>query len=158
MAYCRRLGSVRLSARQPMRVKGVITLLAVAATCAAATVASGAAAFQAPSTAATTCGAGYVAAHLSWGKKCLKAGQYCKIKGDREYHRYHFHCHTGRLSRSSAGGNSAGAGCQSGYSPCLPRVADLNCSDIPASKKPIRVTGSDPYRLDGDGDGYACEP
>jgi hypothetical protein len=108
--------------------------------------------------AAKTCPAGYVHAKLSWGEKCLKAGQYCKIKGDREYHRYHFHCHTGRLSRSAAGGNSTGSGCQPGYSPCLPRVADLNCSDIPASKKPIRVTGDDPYRLDGDGDGWAASP
>jgi len=77
---------------------------------------------------------------------------------DREYHRYHFHCHTGRLSRSAGGGNATGAGCEPGYSPCLPRVADLNCNDVPASKKPIRVTGSDPYRLDGDGDGWGCEP
>ncbi len=99
--------------------------------------------------AAKTCPAGYVHANLSWGEKCLKAGQYCKIKGDREYHRYHFHCHTGRLSRSAAGGNSTGSGCQPGYSPCLPRVADLNCSDIPASKKPIRVTGDDPRALQG---------
>jgi hypothetical protein len=107
---------------------------------------------------AKSCSAGYIHANLSWGEKCLKVGQYCKIKGDREYQRYGFHCHTGRLSRSSAGGNSTGAGCQPGYSPCLPRVADLNCDDIPESKKPIRVTGPDPYRLDGDGDGWACEP
>jgi hypothetical protein len=111
-----------------------------------------------PAVYAKACGPGYVSASLSWGHKCLRAGQYCKIKGDREYHRYGFHCHTGRLSRSSAGGNTTGSGCQPGYSPCLPRVADLNCSDIPSSKKPIRVTGSDPYRLDGDGDGIACEP
>jgi hypothetical protein len=109
------------------------------------------------SAAAKTCGTGYVHASLSWGEKCLRTGQYCRIKGDREYHRYRFHCHTGRLSRSAGGGNSTGAGCQPGYSPCLPRVADLNCSDIPASKKPVRVTGSDPYRLDGDGDGWGCD-
>ena len=102
--------------------------------------------------------AGYVHANLSWGEKCLRSGQYCKIRGDREYHRYRFHCHTGRLSRSASGGNQSGSGCQAGYSPCLPRVVDLNCSDIPESKKPIRVTGSDPYRLDGDGDGWGCEP
>lgn len=47
--------------------------------------------------------------------------------------------------------------CEPGYSPCLPVVADLNCSDIPASKKPVRVTGSDPYRLDADHDGLGCE-
>jgi hypothetical protein len=93
---------------------------------------------------------------VSWGLTCIATGQFCKIRGDAEYHRYGYHCHTGRLSRSSAGGNTPGRGCQPGYSPCLPRVADLNCADIPSSKKPVRVTGSDPYRLDGDGDGYGC--
>jgi hypothetical protein len=93
---------------------------------------------------------------LSWGVKCIAAGQFCRIKGDAEYHRFGYHCHTGRLSRSAAGGNNPGAGCQPGYSPCLPRVADLNCDDIPSSKKPVRVTGSDPYRLDGNGDGWGC--
>jgi hypothetical protein len=111
----------------------------------------------APAAATKPCGPGYVHAALSWGHKCLRTGQFCKVSGDREYHRYRFHCHTGRLSRSAAGGNSPGPGCQPGYSPCLPRVADLNCADIPASKKPVRVTGDDPYRLDGDGDGWACE-
>jgi hypothetical protein len=110
-----------------------------------------------PSTAAKPCGAAYVHAVLSWGHKCLRVGQFCTIKGDREYHRYGFHCHTGRLSRSSAGGNKTGSGCQPGYSPCLPRVTDLNCDDIPASKKPVRVTGDDPYRLDGDRDGWGCD-
>jgi hypothetical protein len=111
---------------------------------------------RADSARSKTCEAGYVHANLGWGEKCLKVGQFCKIKGDREYHRYGFHCHTGRLSKSSAGGNSTGSGCQAGYSPCLPRVADLNCSDIAESKKPIRITGPDPYRLDGDG--WGCEP
>jgi hypothetical protein len=54
-------------------------------------------------------------------------------------------------------GGSAGKKCEPGYSPCLPIVADLNCADISDSLKPIRVTGSDPYGLDGDGDGYGCE-
>jgi hypothetical protein len=36
-------------------------------------------------------------------------------------------------------------------------VTDLECSQIPDSKKPIRVTGSDPYRLDADGNGLGCE-
>jgi hypothetical protein len=106
---------------------------------------------------AKTCSAGYVRAQLSWGVKCLRVGQYCRIKADAQYHRYGFHCHTGRLSRSAAGKRKPGSGCEPGYSPCLPRVADLNCADIPASKKPVRVTGSDPYRLDGDGDGWGCE-
>jgi hypothetical protein len=63
--------------------------------------------------------------------------------------------HTDEPSTSSGG--SAGS-CEPGYSPCLPVVADLNCADIPDSKKPIHVTGSDPYRLDADHDGLGCEP
>ena len=110
----------------------------------------------APAGTAGHCGRGSVSAALSWGHKCLRGGQFCRVKGDREYHRYRFHCHTGRLSRSPAGGNEPGDGCQPGYSPCLPRAADLNCDDIPADKKPVRVTGDDPYRLDADGDGIAC--
>jgi hypothetical protein len=37
-------------------------------------------------------------------------------------------------------------------------VTDLNCDDIDTAKKPVHVTGDDPYGLDGDGDGSACEP
>jgi endonuclease YncB( thermonuclease family) len=54
-----------------------------------------------------------------------------------------------------SGSGSAG-GCEPGYSPCLAVVGDLDCADIPASKKPVRVTGSDPYNLDGNGDGLGC--
>jgi hypothetical protein len=56
----------------------------------------------------------------------------------------------------SSGGAGAG-GCEPGYTPCLPRVSDLNCSEIPAEKKPVRVTGSDPYRLDADHNGIGCQ-
>jgi micrococcal nuclease len=44
--------------------------------------------------------------------------------------------------------------CEPGYTPCLPVVPDLDCSDI---NGPVQVTGSDPYRLDADGDGIGCE-
>ena len=53
--------------------------------------------------------------------------------------------------------HAAGGSCEPGYSPCLPVTSDLNCADISDTSKPIHVTGSDPYRLDGDGDGLACE-
>ncbi len=56
-----------------------------------------------------------------------------------------------------AGGGSPGGSCEPGYTPCLPVASDLDCGDIPNSEKPIHVTGPDPYRLDGDGDGIACE-
>ena len=48
--------------------------------------------------------------------------------------------------------------CHPSYSPCLPIVGDLDCADIRAmGLAPVRVLGSDPYRLDGDDDGYGCE-
>lgn len=47
--------------------------------------------------------------------------------------------------------------CEPGYSPCLPVVGDLNCSDLSADQTPVRVTGADRYGLDADGDGYGCE-
>jgi hypothetical protein len=51
---------------------------------------------------------------------------------------------------------SAAGSCEPGYSPCLPRVADLDCGQIDDSKKPIQVSGADPYRLDANGDGLGC--
>jgi endonuclease YncB( thermonuclease family) len=52
----------------------------------------------------------------------------------------------------------SGAACHASYSPCLPIVGDLDCADIRAmGVAPVRVLGSDPYRLDGDNDGLGCE-
>jgi len=42
--------------------------------------------------AAKTCSAGYTHASLSWGEKCLRAGQFCKKNANAEYHRYGYHC------------------------------------------------------------------
>ena len=50
-----------------------------------------------PVASAHTCGSSYVHAHLPWGQKCLRRGQFCKVSQDRYYHRFGFHCHTGRL-------------------------------------------------------------
>ncbi len=54
---------------------------------------------------------------------------------------------------------SAPAGnCHPSYTPCLPVVGDLDCADVRAlGVAPVRVAGSDPYRLDGDGDGFGCD-
>ena len=58
----------------------------------------------------------------------------------------------------------AGADCTPGYSPCLPPAPDYDCAggsgNGPAYTKPgvtYRVTGSDRYDLDSDGDGLGCE-
>jgi hypothetical protein len=51
--------------------------------------------------------------------------------------------------------------CTPGYSPCLPPASDYDClggsGDGPAYTGFVRVTGSDPYGLDADGDGVGCE-
>lgn len=51
--------------------------------------------------------------------------------------------------------------CTPGYSPCLPPASDYDCAggtgDGPAYTGFVRVTGSDPYGLDADGDGFGCE-
>lgn len=44
--------------------------------------------------------------------------------------------------------------CAEGYSPCLPVAADMDCIQIGTQ---VTVTGSDPYRLDRDGNGLGCE-
>jgi hypothetical protein len=62
----------------------------------------------------------------------------------------------GAANAAVDGGNRPAA-CAPGYSPCLPVVADLDCDEIPESQKPVRVTGSDQYRLDADGDGFGCD-
>jgi len=50
---------------------------------------------------------------------------------------------------------ASSGGCESGYSPCVPSFPpDLDCGDLGG---PYRVTGSDPHRLDVDGDGSGCE-
>ena len=46
---------------------------------------------SAPTAITKSCSASYVLAHLSWGDKCLRAGQFCKV-GNKEYLRYGFYC------------------------------------------------------------------
>ena len=46
-----------------------------------------------------TCSAEAVPAVIQGRGACLRVGQRCKRALDREYHRYAFHCHDGRLTR-----------------------------------------------------------
>ena len=52
----------------------------------------------------------------------------------------------------------ASSGCDLNYAGCIPLYPpDLDCSDIKTlGLAPVTVTGKDPHRLDGDGDGQAC--
>lgn len=51
--------------------------------------------------------------------------------------------------------------CAPGYDPCLTPMSDYDCTggsgDGPGYTGTVRVTGSDPYQLDSDGDGIACD-
>ena len=52
-------------------------------------------------------------------------------------------------------------GCHPAYEPCIPNLEgdSLNCGDLGADQKPVRVIepAVDPFRLDGDNDGVGCE-
>jgi pimeloyl-ACP methyl ester carboxylesterase len=47
------------------------------------------------------CPRGSVAGIIGGVRRCLKTGQPCKRSVDRQYHRYGFHCHTGRLTNKA---------------------------------------------------------
>jgi resuscitation-promoting factor RpfB len=54
------------------------------------------------------------------------------------------------------------ANCTPGYSPCLTPAYDYDCAGGSGDGPKyvygtVRVTGSDPYGLDADGDGYGCD-
>ena len=57
---------------------------------------------------------------------------------------------------------NAGGGCTPGYSPCIPPGPDVDCAGGSGNgpryvQGPIQVSGSDPYRLDGNNDGIGCQ-
>jgi pimeloyl-ACP methyl ester carboxylesterase len=82
------------SRRTAVRAALVIGLIGIGATGAVA-------ASAAPSTASKPCLKGSVAAQIAGKQACLKTGQTCTRSLDRQYHRYRFHCHIGRLTRTA---------------------------------------------------------
>jgi hypothetical protein len=79
--------------------KRIALLALVAAGVAAPAAAVAPSASAAPALAAKSCSGGYVHAYLSWGEKCLRAGEFCKV-GNREYLRFRYVCPaTGHLRR-----------------------------------------------------------
>jgi hypothetical protein len=66
------------------------------------TTASAAPVAQESSTAAPKrCPKGSVAGTVAGKRACLKPGQTCKRALDQQYHRYGFHCHSGRLTKTA---------------------------------------------------------
>jgi resuscitation-promoting factor RpfB len=57
---------------------------------------------------------------------------------------------------------SGGGDCNPNYDPCVPNASDVDCAGGSGNGPeyitgPIRVIGSDPYDLDRDNDGIACD-
>jgi hypothetical protein len=77
----------------PMRKLGLPLLAALAFV--------GGSAEAVPAAASKPCSSGFVHASLSWGHKCLRAGQFCKLS-NREYRSYGFSCPSGRLVQKRA--------------------------------------------------------
>lgn len=78
-------------------MRRVTAVLIVAVAVSAASRLGDADAGGAPARVAKSCPPGYVAASLSWGEKCLRTGELCKV-GNPEYHAYGFDCPvSGRL-------------------------------------------------------------
>jgi hypothetical protein len=77
------------------------------------------------------------------------------------------HVHPKPASTGSGGSSgrdpvTSNGNCTPGYSPCIPVGSDVDCAggsgDGPRYVSgPVHVTGSDPYDLDRDSDGIACE-
>jgi pimeloyl-ACP methyl ester carboxylesterase len=60
---------------------------------------AGAVGARTPTAVAKHCRAGTTSATIAGKHVCLKPGARCSKKNDRAYHRYRFHCHSGRLTR-----------------------------------------------------------
>lgn len=54
-----------------------------------------------PADAVRPCGQSFVRARIDGKQVCLRRGERCSRRLDRQYHRYGFHCHSGRLTRVS---------------------------------------------------------
>lgn len=68
---------------------------------------------------------------------------------------------SGLAAAPSAEAHRKGKHCTPGYSPCLHPASDYDCAggsgNGPKYTGTVRVTGSDPYDLDSDNDGWGCE-
>jgi len=75
----------------------VLAAAVVAGTASASSVSS-----ASQSASAKTCYKGYVPATFSWGQRCVRSGQYCKVKRNPEYRKYKFECKRGKLRKLPA--------------------------------------------------------
>jgi hypothetical protein len=92
-----------MGSRTPMRVRLIALLAGVVIAAGFASAAGGTPSRR--GLALKTCGGGYVLANLSWGQKCLGAGESCKV-GNVEYHAFGFDCPASGHLTSSGGSSS----------------------------------------------------
>ena len=82
--------------RTRSRALGFLAALALVG---AAPTAGGSADSSPSITAAKSCSSGYKHAVIGGKHKCLRKGQFCSKSKDKQYHKYGFHCHNGRLKK-----------------------------------------------------------
>ncbi len=82
-------------------MKRRLTGLAVAAALLGAGAPAAVPVAPAASVVAKPCSSGWTHGVINGSHKCLRRGQFCAIRADRQYHRYGFHCHAG--SRDARG-------------------------------------------------------
>jgi ABC-type sugar transport system substrate-binding protein len=75
-----------------MRKRLFVATLAAVLSIAAGSAASAAPAHFSPTIVAKTCSAGYKHAVIGGAEKCLRAGEFCAHRYDRQYKRYGFRC------------------------------------------------------------------
>jgi Tol biopolymer transport system component len=82
-----------MSGRTGWSLLGVATAVTMIAVAAGSTPVA-----AAPAEAVKRCGQDFVHAPIAGKQVCLSRGQRCSRRLDRQYHRYGFHCHTGRVT------------------------------------------------------------
>jgi hypothetical protein len=89
----------RMAAKELRLVRRATLVLAAAGVAAGSSAAAGAS--SVPDGAAHRCARGTVHAVIGGKHECLRPGARCRRGLDRQYHRYGFHCHSGRLTRAA---------------------------------------------------------
>jgi hypothetical protein len=82
-----------------LNAAGVRWLALCCALVAALVLTAGTGASSTPQPLLAKCPKGSVPALIGGKRTCLRAGRRCAKRLDRQYHRYRFHCHSGRLTR-----------------------------------------------------------
>jgi YVTN family beta-propeller protein len=82
-----------------VRLAAVLALLSLVAASAAGL--TGARPSSTADVSAVKCKRGFVSAFIAGKHTCLRAGQRCNKRYDRQYHKYGFHCHGGKLTKKT---------------------------------------------------------